>query len=68
MLQLIEIQFLSLDFLFLATSIIIIIIIIIINIIIIILLFSEFFTPVLADGCSLEFEWQQVSLSIQDSS
>ena len=26
----------------------------------------EFFTSVLADGFSLEFEWQQVSLSLQD--
>ena len=29
---------------------------------------SEFFTSVLADDFSLEFEWQQVSLSLQDSS
>ena len=28
----------------------------------------EFFTSVLADGFSLEFEWQQVSTSLQDSS
>ena len=28
----------------------------------------EFFTSVLADGFSLEFEWQQVSSSLQDSS
>ena len=28
----------------------------------------EFFTLVLADGFSLEFEWQQVSSSLQDSS
>ena len=28
----------------------------------------EFFTSVLADGFSLEFEWQQVSSSVQDSS
>ena len=28
----------------------------------------EFFTRVLADGLSLEFEWQQVSSSLQDSS
>ena len=27
-----------------------------------------FFTSVLADGFSLEFEWQQVSSSLQDSS
>ena len=27
----------------------------------------EFFTIVLADGFSLEFEWQQVSSSLQDS-
>ena len=28
----------------------------------------EFFTSVLADGLSLEFEWQQVSSGLQDSS
>ena len=28
----------------------------------------EFFTSMLADGFSLEFEWQQVSSSLQDSS
>ena len=28
----------------------------------------EFFTSLLADGFSLEFEWQQVSSSLQDSS
>ena len=28
----------------------------------------EFFTSALADGFSLEFEWQQVSSSLQDSS
>ena len=28
----------------------------------------EFFTSVLADDFSLEFEWQQVSSSLQDSS
>ena len=28
----------------------------------------EFFTSILADGFSLEFEWQQVSSSLQDSS
>ena len=28
----------------------------------------EFFTSVLADGFSLEFEWQQVSSGSQDSS
>ena len=35
-----------------------------------VLLFTplEFFTSVLADGFSLEFEWQQVSTSLQDSS
>ena len=27
----------------------------------------EIFTSVLADGLSLEFEWQQVSLSLHDS-
>ena len=37
-------------------------------IIIIILLLLEFFTLALADGFSLEFEWQQVSSSLQDSS
>ena len=39
-------------------------IIIIIFIIIIILLLWEFFTLVLADGLSLESEWQQVSSSL----
>ena len=39
------------------------------SIIIIIIIYSlEFFTSVLADGLSLEFEWQQVSSSLQDSS
>ena len=28
----------------------------------------EFFTSVLADGLSLKFEWQQVSLFLRDSS
>ena len=28
---------------------------------------DEFFTPALADGLSLEIEWQQVSTSFQDS-
>ena len=37
-------------------------------IIIIILLFWGFFQPALADGFSLEAEWQQVSSSLQDSS
>ena len=37
-------------------------------IIIIIITPLEFFTSVLADGFSLEFEWQQVSSSLQDSS
>ena len=41
-------------------------IIIIINSIIITPL--ELFTSVLADGFSLEFEWQQVSSSLQDTS
>ena len=42
---------------------------IIIIIIIIIIIYSwEFFTSALADGLSLEFEWQQVSSSLQDSS
>ena len=36
--------------------------------IIIIIYSSEFFTSVLADGLSREFEWQQVPLSLQDSS
>ena len=36
---------------------------------IIIIIYSlEFFTSVLAVGLSLEFEWQQVSSSFQDSS
>ena len=30
--------------------------------------FWEFFTPALIDGFSLESEWKQVSLSLQDSS
>ena len=34
----------------------------------IIIIIIEFFTPGLADGFSLEFEWQQVSSSLQDSS
>ena len=38
-------------------------------IIIIIIIYSlEFFTSANADGLSLEFEWQQVSSSLQDSS
>ena len=37
---------------------------IIIIIIIIIILCSEFFMPALADGFSLEFEWQQVSWAL----
>ena len=36
--------------------------------IIIIIILWEFFTPALAKGFSLEFEWQQVSSSLQDSS
>ena len=32
------------------------------------LLIREFFTPALADGFSQEFEWKQVSSSLQDSS
>ena len=40
-----------------------------ISIIIIIIIYPiEFFAPALADGLSLEFEWQQVSSSLQDSS
>ena len=37
-------------------------------IITIIIYSSEFFTSALADGLSLEFEWQQVFSSLQDSS
>ena len=38
-------------------------------VIIIIIIYSlEFFTSALADGLSLEYEWQQVSSSLQDSS
>ena len=37
-------------------------------IIIVIITPQEFFTSVLADGFSLEFEWLQVSSSLQDSS
>ena len=40
----------------------------IIIIIIIILIVREFFTPALADGFPLESKWQQISLSLQDSS
>ena len=42
----------------------------IINIIIIIIisLFWEFFMPMLVGGFVLEFEWQQVCSSLQDSS
>ena len=40
----------------------------IIIIIIIILLFWEVFTPALVDGFPLEFDWEQVSASLQDSS
>ena len=32
------------------------------------LLLFEFVTPALADGFLLEFEWQQVSSNLQDSS
>ena len=39
-----------------------------IKIIIIIISSLQFFISVLADGLSLEFEWQQVSSSLQDSS
>ena len=41
---------------------------IIIIIIIIIIIPLEIFTSLLADGFSLEFEWQQVSSSLQDTS
>ena len=37
-------------------------------IIIIIIYLSEFFTSALADCLSLEFEWQQISSSLQNSS
>ena len=42
----------------------------VVSIPILLLLFTllEFFTSVFADGFSLEFEWQQVSSSLQDSS
>ena len=41
----------------------------IIRVFVIIIIYSlEFFTSVLADGLSLEFGWQQVSSSLQDSS
>ena len=32
------------------------------------IIITSFFTPALADGLSLETEWQQVSSSFQDSS
>ena len=35
---------------------------------IIIIIYTEFFTSALANGFSLEFEWQQISSSLQDSS
>ena len=38
------------------------------NFITFILLIREFFILALADGFPLEFEWQQVSSSLQDSS
>ena len=34
----------------------------------IILVIREFFTPALADGFSLESDWQQVSLNFKDTS
>ena len=37
-------------------------------IIIMILLLWEIFTPALADGLPLDFEWQEVSFSLQHSS
>ena len=40
---------------------------VIIIIIIIIIIPGEFFIPVLADGFSLESEWQQASSDLQDS-
>ena len=43
-------------------------IIIIIIIFIVIIYTLEFFTSLLADCLSLEFKWQQVSSSLQDSS
>ena len=50
-------------------AVIIIIIIIIITIFIsIIIIIWEFFTLKLADGFSLEFEWQQAFTNIHDSS
>ena len=36
--------------------------------ILILLLLLEFFTPALADGLSLKFEWPQVSSGLRDSS
>ena len=48
--------------------IIIIIILLLVSFIIIIIYSLEFFTSALADGLSLEFEWQQVSSSLLDSS
>ena len=38
------------------------------TLLIIIIYSLEFFTSALADGLTLEFEWQQVSSSLQDSS
>ena len=48
--------------------VVVVVIIIIITIIIIILLLEEIFIAALADVFSLEFEWQQVSSYVQDSS
>ena len=47
-----------------------IIITIIVAVVVIIIIYSLklFFTSALANGLSLEFEWQQVSSSLQDSS
>ena len=52
---------------FLLIIAVVVILIIIIIIIIIIINPWEFLTSALADGCSLKFEWQQVTSSLQDS-
>ena len=53
-----------------STRVLVLVIIIVIIIIIIIIIIYSFrvFTSVLADGFSLEFEWQQVSSNLQNSS
>ena len=55
-------------FYFLLLLLLLLLLLIIIIIIIIVIIPWEFFTSALADGFLLEFEWQQVSSSLRDSS